>query len=1041
MKKINFLFLILVGFGFMPNYVNAQKSTFFTSYPTLSPDAQTIYFSYEGDIWKVPTLGGQALRVTAMPGDEILPRVSPDGKWLAFTSNQYGNNDVYIMSILGGEIKQLTYHDATDEVDSWSWDSKSIYFTSNRYNSASSYKVAIEGGTAQRLFDHYFNTTHLVAEAPNGEIFFNDTWESRNFINRKRYKGAYNPDIQSYNPKTKAYKQYTDYLGKDFWTSIDSKGNIYFASDEGNQEYNLYTFTGDKKTALTQFPTSIKRPFVAANGSTVVFEKDYELWTYDVASKKTNKVTIQITQNPILAKDKEFDVRGEISYFDVSLDGKKMAFVSRGELFVSDIDGKFVRKISNTGERIKEVYWLSDSKTLLYNQTVDGYLNLFTISADGKEAARQITNTKMNNRALSLNKSKSAAVYLAGREELKYLNLKTFESKLVLKDEFWGLPNSSVSFSPNEEYILFTAVRNFEKDIFIHHIKDQKTINLTNTGVSENEPIWSPDGKYIYFYGNRTKPSFPTGVNDTRIYRIPLSLFDEPFRSDKFDALFAASPTTDKAEEGKKTPTLESIKIDINRILERVEQIGPSFGSQQLGAVVAKGDKTFVFFHSNHEGTGALYRTILENFENPKTEKVTDFVQGFVEAGGKYFLLQRGTIAKYNIDMNKVDRVDISYKFHRNLKAEFNQMFAETWVGMEENFYDENFHGINWEAMKKKYVAYLPYINNRADLRILLNDMLGELNSSHLGFNSAGPEERLSFTSVSNETGIIFQNEKPFQIDRIVDKSRASLSDANLKKGDILVAVDGQRVNDMIDRDFYFSKPSLAKEMKLTFKRDGKEFDVWMRPQSSGSLRANIYDEWIYANKTKVESLGKGRIAYTYMKNMGGDELQRFMLDMVEQEQNKDAIILDLRYNTGGNVHDDVLKFLSQRPYLQWKYRGGKLSPQSNFGPAAKPIVLLINEQSLSDAEMTAAGFKELKLGKIIGNETYRWIIFTTAGSLVDGSSYRLPAWGCYTLDGKDLEIEGVKPDILVKNSFLNRLNNQDPQLERAISEILKDLK
>jgi C-terminal processing protease CtpA/Prc len=177
------------------------------------------------------------------------------------------------------------------------------------------------------------------------------------------------------------------------------------------------------------------------------------------------------------------------------------------------------------------------------------------------------------------------------------------------------------------------------------------------------------------------------------------------------------------------------------------------------------------------------------------------------------------------------------------------------------------------------------------------------------------------------------------------------------------------------------------------------------------------------------------------MKNMSTSELDVFLLDMVEQENKKDGVILDLRFNTGGNVHDKVLNFLSQRPYLKWKYREGQLTVQPNFAPSGKPIVLLINEYSLSDAEMTAAGFKALKLGKIIGQETYRWIIFTSGKGLVDGSFYRLPSWGTYTLDGQNLEKTGVKPDIYIKNTFLDRLENKDPQLERAIQEVMKEIK
>lgn len=1054
-------FLLLL----LPAFVKAQDQTYFAAYPSLTPDAQNIVFSYDGDIWKVPVKGGLASRITAMQGEEINPRVSPDGKWLAFSSNQFGNYDVYLMPMAGGEIKQLTFNDAADEVDNWSWDSKTIYFTSGRYNSYSSYKIGINGGTAVRLFDNYFNTTHNIAEAPNGELFFNDTWESKNFANRKHYKGAFNPDIQSYNPKTKAYKRYTDYIGKDFWASVDQKGNVFFASDEGNEEYNLYTFANGKKTALTQFETSIKRPFVAANGSMVVFEKDYQLYVYDVASKKTEKVNIGSTRNQVLSKEQEYDVRANISAFDASPDGKKFAFISRGEIFVSDIDGKFIRKISNSGERALELKWLADNKTILFNQTFNGYQNWYTITGDGKGTAKQLTKDKANNRDITFNKTRTLAVYLSGRNELRLLDLKTLESKTIVRDEFWAIQNATPSFSPNDQYVLFTAFRNFEQDILVHDIKQDKTINLTNTGVTETSPVWSPDGRYIYFTSSRTKPSYPTGLIDPHVYRMALNNYDTPYRSDKFDELFKEMPpaepkdvkpaTTEKksdkatdtakkktdAKPAPKAPAL--ITINTQKILDRIELVTPGFGSQYLIDVFGKGDKTYVYYTTNQDGgAAAVYRTIIEPFENNKNEKVSDGGDfNITESGGKFYVLSRGVINKYNPDANKLDKVDHGYKFNKNLNAEFNQMFYETWVGLDENFYDENFHGVDWEKMKTRYAAYLPYVNNRTDLRILLNDMLGELNSSHMGFNSFGAEERKNLNYITNETGILFDNEKPYQVARVVAKSNAFLAGESIQKGDVLVEVNGVKIDEKMDRDYYFSKPSLDREMSLAFMRNGKKINVNVHPQSAGALRTNLYDEWIAQNKDNVVKWGNNRIAYSYMKNMGGGELERFLLDMVEQENNKDAIILDLRYNTGGNVHDEVLRFLSQRPYLQWKYRGGKLSPQSNFAPAVKPIVLLINEQSLSDAEMTAAGFKQLKLGKIIGTESYRWIIFTSAKGLVDGSSYRLPSWGCYTMDGKNIEKEGVKPDIYVKNTFEDRLSGKDPQLEKAVAEIMKDLK
>ena len=1059
MKNLYFL-LLLTSLKFIPAAAQGQGA-YFTSYPTLTPDGKTVIFSYESDLWKADINNPVATRITAMQGDETRPRVSPDGKWLAFSSNQFGNNDVYVMPIAGGEIKQLTYNSASDEVDSWSWDSKSIYFTSDRYNMFSEYKVGLEGGTPVRLFGNYFNTIHGVFEHPTtGELFFSDTWESYLFEQRKHYKGSYNPDIQSYNPKTKAYKQYTNWIGKDFWATLDQKGDIYFVSDEGNEEYNLYTFVDGKKTSLTQFPTSIKRPFVSANGEKVVFEKDYQLFVYDVASKQTQKLNITISRNDVLTKQQEFDVKGKIEAIDVSVDGKKMVLVSRGELFVSDVEGKYIIKIERgNAERVTEVKWLPDSRSLIYSRTLNGFTNWYTIAADGKGREKALTADKQTDRNLTVNKEHTQGVYLSGRNELKLIDLKTLTSKTLAKDEIWGFENTSPYLSSNGEYVVYNAYRNFEADIFLYGIKSGKTINLTNSGVSESEPFWSPDGKYIYFSSVRNKPNYPTGNGDSHIYRMPLQKFDEAYRLEKFNDLFKEDKKDSTKTKGKekkiaaKKPLSEQpapkvpadIVIDTVDIMKRLEQISPDFGAQRSPYVIQKGEKTLVYFVSNHaEGKWALYRTNIQPFEENKTEKVADDMRSFdIEySGDKYYILgSDGNVGTLNIDANKVEKIDIGYKFDRNLDGEFRQMFDEAWAGLDENYYDGNFHGTDWKKMHDRYSVYLPFVNSRSDLRLLLNDMLGELNSSHQGFYSRGSEEKKNLVYTTMETGIIFDNDDPYKVLSILKNSNADKTGIDVKPGDRLKTVNSTPVDEKADRNMYFTKPSPDKELMLTFDRAGKDISVRIHPEDTYSLQGDIYDTWITDNRKVVTEKSKNRIAYVYMKDMGSGALSQFIEDMVDDAYKKDALILDLRYNEGGNVHDAVLQFLSQRPYMQWQYRDGEKSPQPNFAPAAKPIILLINEQTLSDGEVTSAGFKALGLGKIIGTETYRWIIFTSGKGLVDGSFYRIPAWGCFTLDGKDLEKTGVSPDIYVKTGFTDRLENKDPQLDRAIEEIMKELK
>jgi len=524
--------------------------------------------------------------------------------------------------------------------------------------------------------NYFFQYDHNLVEHPSsGEIFFNDTWESSNQVQRKRYKGPFNPDIQSYNIQTKQYKRYTDYKGKDFGATIDKNGNIYFVSDEANDEYNLYTFVNGKKTALTRFASSIKTPNVNANGGTIVFEKDYQLFVYDVAGAKTSPLKISILRNNMLPEEKDFDVKNSIRNFDISPDGKKIAFTARGELFVSDAEGKFTQQIKKgSAERATEVKWMKDNKTLLFSQTAGGYANWFTIAADGSAPLKKITSDKRKNQLLTFNKTKTKAVYLSGRDEVREMDLATMESKTIAKEELWAFQNAEPGFSPNGDYIYFTAHRNFEEDIFIHSLATGKTINLTKTGITETDPVWSPDGKYIYFNSSRTRPAYPFGLKEPKVYRMALEKFDEPYGSDKYKDLF-------KKDSTKKDST---IHIDTVNIMERLEQISPSFGSQDLLTVVQKGEKTIVLYASDHElGKTALWKTTLEPFEPNKTEKIagTDnrndaFLEtgnknfAIAESADKYFLLYGGTIYKFNADASKVDPLNITCTFRRNLSEE-----------------------------------------------------------------------------------------------------------------------------------------------------------------------------------------------------------------------------------------------------------------------------------------------------------------------------------------------------------------------------------
>ncbi|MBU1014104.1 MAG: peptidase S41 [Bacteroidetes bacterium] len=1035
MRKILFLlslFIMICGSSLAEN-----EGPFFISEPTLSPDASTIIFVYENDLWKVNVSGGSASRLTALEGIESNPRFSPDGKWLAFSSTQNGNADVYLMPLEGGAIKQLTVHDGNDFIESWAWDSKSVYFTSTRYNTFTSFQVNIDGGTPQRLFgDHYFNMPHhLVKDPVSDGYYFTESWESFMFPQRKRYVGDHNPDIKYYDPKKDEFKMLTNYEGKDLWPTVDRFGKVYFVSDEFNKEYNLYTFADGVKKPLTGFKSAIDRPQVSANGEKVVFCKDYQLFVYDVKNNKTTKPEIQLFEADILNTVKNYEVKDKIDFFDISSDNKKIAFISRGRLFVSDIKGKFVKEMkTNATERVREVKWMKDNKSLIYTRTSKGWANLFTINAAIEGEEKMLSNEEATCREIELNHDKTQAVYISGSKQIKMIDLTTLKISNLIDDEFW-FRGEGPKFSPNDEYLSYTAYRNFERDIFVYNLKTKKSINLTNNGVAEDDPSWSPDGKYLYFSADRFKASFPRGTENNSLFRLPLYRFEKEFKLDEYDALFA--------KEQKKDSSKPEIIIDLKNLEKRWEPLTVRGGQQYAPYVIDVKGQTIVLFQSNHDkGVSGLWKMELDPFDRPKTEKIVDGRIGdIVESKDKIYALISGTIHELNLSQNKTAKIDVSYQFSKMLNEEFVQMYYENWAALDENYYDGNFHGADWKEVLKKNEKFFPYIKNRDNLRTLLNDMLGELNGSHLGFNSRGDEETTFYKVATAETGIVFDANNPYTVSRIVDNSPLDLFEAKVMAGDKLVKVNGQVVDATKNRQTYFSFANLPDELTLTFIRASKQFNVNVHPVSSRQMNTLLYDEWIANNQKRVDDKTNSKVAYAFMKDMGDGSLADFMIDMTTEAIHRDALILDLRYNRGGNIHDDVLQFLSQKPYLLWKQRSGKISTQPNFAPSGKPIVLLINEHSLSDAEMTAAGFRNLKLGTIIGTETYRWIVFTSSWGMVDGSSTRMPTWGCFDLNGDDLEMTGVKPDIYIKNTFKDRINGQDPQLDKAIEFILEKLK
>ncbi|MBQ6291249.1 MAG: PD40 domain-containing protein [Bacteroidales bacterium] len=1006
----------------------------FASHPSLSPDGKQIYFSYDGDIYTVPVGGGQATAVITMPGVQDSPLVSPDGKWLAFSSDIQGNNDVYVVPVGGGQAVQLTFHEAPDVPVNWSAKSDFVYFESTRASARkTTFKVAVAGGTPQLMFDGYFNTIVNLAENPKtGEFLFNESMESISFPTRKRYVGDHNPNIKSWNPKSKAYTELTDYIGKDQWPMADRDGNIYYVSDELNKESNIVKYVkGGKPQQLTSFDKSVQYPSIAFGGSAIVFLKDYEIHVLEPSTGKVSVPQINIASGSVEVR-RSFEGQTPTAA-DVSPDGKKFALVIRGGLYISDTKCKYLQRLDTpSDERVDQVVWGNDSKTIYYTRTDKGWTNLYKISADGSAGETPVFLSENNTKSLAVDKKREKLAFIDGSRAVMLHDMKAGTTVKAAEAEFWSFQNYDLAFSYDGNWLAFDAMHMFEPDVFLYNLKDGSLRNFTNSASVEESAVFTPDGKYMYLLANPTATSYPRGARSA-LYKLPLQKYDTPFKSEKVDELFR-----DKKDEPKKDSVVVIDFKDIHERMTRVEREG-SQGSPYI--YTSKG-KDYLLYRSMGSGTPGVFSLEISD-PDAKPKQVKDLNGGtFFSCKDALYCLASGAIYKVDPAASTATKTEVKKDVEAVLDDEFRQMFYETWAVLEQNYYDVNFHGADWPAVRDYYASLLPYVRTRANLRTLLADLLGELNSSHLGFTSTGSEEKNETRIRTYGTGIVFDNASPYKVAGILADSPADRHGIDVRKGDELVAVNGVRVDKEQNREKYFSGAVPADELKLRFSRGGKEFDVKVHTTTFSNIKTLAYKEWEEQRADIVSDRTGGRVGYIHMRAMGAEDLDSFLLKMHTEVYDKDALILDLRYNNGGNVHKEVIDFLRGQAHFEWAYRDFPKASHPNVAPAGKPIVVLVNEHSLSDAEVTSNGIKTLGIAKLVGTETYRWIIFTSSVRLLDGSTCRMPAWGCYSvIDGSDLENTGVKPDIYVKNTFKDRLEGKDPQLDAAIAEVIREMR
>ena len=568
---------------------------------------------------------------------------------------------------------------------------------------------------------------------------------------------------------------------------------------------------------------------------------------------------------------------------------------------------------------------------------------------------------------------------------------------------------------------------------------------MTNTAYDETGPLWSTDGKFMIFSSNRFGHSFPEFTGKWDLYQVHFKPEKPEFDEDQFEKLFVKKEKKeDKKEEKKdeeeKPP--QEIKFKLENIDLQTKTVTNTLGNDR-NFVLSPKDTSTVYFVSNIDGKNHLWKTNLKKKERGKYEPFMPQITGprnlQMDKKGKYiYYLSDGKIGRIDVNGKKNKGISFTTKIRVDKTADYEQMLGELYYTLQYYFYDPDHHQINWKNIYAQFRPVLQQVREDQDFYDYANEMIGFLNSSHTGIR--GPR-RGRIEEPSAHLGVIWKIEgTKITIQRIIKDGPLYTHRDSCATGDELIAINGKRI-DPEQNIWKYLNGKLNKRIKLTIKsrRLGKNMDVSLKPISAGSENRLLLEEWIKNRRELVKQKTDDQVAYIYMRAMGYGNLQRFLKELERDAVPRKGLILDLRNNFGGNVHDRVLQALTKPIYAKWRIRGLSETPQSTFGYSNQPIVLITNEVTLSDGEMTANGFKTLKRGPIIGNTTYGWLIFTTSARLMNGGYFRLPFWGCYTLDGKDLETSGgVKPDIFVVNDLNHDLLNQDPQLDKAVEKVLE---
>jgi tricorn protease len=1038
-----------------------------------------VAFTYAGNLYTVPAAGGVARRLTSHEGFEMFARFSPDGKRLAFTGQYDGNTEVYVMPAEGGAPKRLTYtatlgrDDVSDRmgpnniVMGWTPDGRHVIFRSRmtEWNDfiGQLYLAPVEGGLPKQL---PLPRGGFCSYSPDGQrLAYNRIF--REFRTWKRYRGGMADDVWIYDFRTKKTENITNNPASDIIPMWHGE-RIYLLSDRGaKKRMNLYVYdlTTKETRQLTNFADWDIR-FPSLGDRAIVFENAGYIYRFDLATEKYARVPVRILEDDSASRTSLRSVQKEVTAYEISPDGKRALFSARGDLFTVPAKEGLTRNLTRSpGVHDRNPKWSPDGKQIAYISDASGEDEIWLTSADGSGSPKQLTQDGDTYRyALYWSPDGKKVLWADKKLRLRFVDVATGKVKLVDKGSAWEI--REYTWSPDSKWIAYARPerRSLEK-LFLYSLDQDKSYEVTDGWYSSSTPVFSGDGRYLFFVSERDfNPIFSSVewnhayLDMSRVYLVTLAGdTPSPFRP-KGDEEPAAAKESKKNDKGgdkkedkaaKKVPPV--VKVDVDGLKERVLQLPVAVANYR--GLASVGDSVYYLRNSTKDKATTLFLYDLGQKKETSLGPVTgyeiswDQKKMLVNKDGKYGIidLPKGTIKLE--DTLDLSGMQVTLDRHK----EWRQIYNECWRQMRDFFYDPSMHGVDWPAVRKRYAPLVAHVQHRADLTYIIGDVIGELNAGHTyvggGDMPRPPRVKMGLLGAQFERDA---KTGAYKITRILKGAnwskalRSPLTElgVNVKEGDYLLAINGRPTRDLANL-YEALIDTAGKQVKLRVSGTPDEQgarDITVVPLSSEAEL--YYYNWVQGNIKKVTDATDGRVGYVHVPDMLSSGLNEFVKHFYPQLRKK-ALIIDMRGNGGGNVSPQIIERLRREIAMIDIARN--TTPHPN--PAEMlygPKVCLINEFSASDGDIFPYRFRKHKLGKLIGKRTWGGVIGIRGTlPLLDGGFLNKPEFASYDVQGKKWIIEGhgIDPDIVVDNDPTREFAGIDDQLNRAIEVILEELR